>query len=562
MLPLGASRAAGESLALKKEGDEHLKGDRFAPAAECYRRALAKSPDYADACIGLGFALSEQQHYDEAERHLGHALAIDPGNADAHYILGTIARRRSDHARSIECFTRAVEIKPDFTFAYRELLAALLQAGQRREAKGVLHKAIAANPESAEFQFHLGNLLSQEQDYDNAIACYEKALSIQPASAETFKHLADALDKCGQFEQAVASYQKALWFEPNYVEAHCALGGVMRSRGRSDKAIECYNRAVALQPDSAAAHIGLGNVLESQGRLDEAVACYRRALELEPDMVVGLQYLANALVAQGANREAVALYEKVVRLDPGNPVRHLIAALSGGDTDRAPAEYVEKLFDEYAQKFDSHLVNVLSYSVPEKLAETLRPHVPPNGGKWDILDLGCGTGLSGVAIAPHARQLVGVDLSTKMLDKARERNLYQRLVQQDLLTMMQGEPESTYDVVLAADVFVYIGKLDELVTEARRLLRPGGFFAFSVESLDDLSDETFQPSDRGDYRLNVTGRYAHSKAYLSRRAAHDGFAVLATTRTQSRLDKGKPVQGYLSLWRSPTVTQPVTSSRS
>jgi predicted TPR repeat methyltransferase len=160
------------------------------------------------------------------------------------------------------------------------------------------------------------------------------------------------------------------------------------------------------------------------------------------------------------------------------------------------------LFDVYAQRFDSHLVQVLNYSVPEKLAASAALF-PSGGEKWAILDLGCGTGLSGAAIAQFARHMVGVDLSSKMLDKARERNLYARLEQLDLLAMMEAEPAASYDVVFAADVFVYLGKLDELVSQARRLLRPGGLFAFSVESLEALqtgADSTEGPR----LSLNVT----------------------------------------------------------
>jgi predicted TPR repeat methyltransferase len=429
----------------------------------------------------------------------------------------------------------------------------LFQSEQIQKAKDVLGQAISFYPESAEFQFYLGNLLSHENDYDNAVACYQKALSIQPGSAETHKNLADALRKRGQLDQAIASYQKALWFEPDFVDAHVDLGSVMQSEGQLDQAIACYERAVALTPENTAVQISLGNVLERQGRMDEAIACYQRAIALKPDLAAAHQYLGNALLERGETQDAVACFEQVVRLDPENAVKHLIAALSGRDSERAPSGYVEQLFDQYAHKFDSHLVEVLSYSVPEKLADLLRPHSNPGGEQWIVLDLGCGTGLSGVAIAPHARQLVGVDLSAKMLEKARERNLYHRLERQDLLAMMQGEAASSYDVVFAADVFVYLGKLDELVIQAQRLLHSGGLFAFSVESLEALTDGAPALSDQRDYQLNVTGRYAHSVAYLSRLAAQNGFDVLSTTNTQSRLDKGKPVQGYLALWRCQSV---------
>jgi len=553
LFPTTTSRSADESRTFKKQGDEHLKAGRLDDAAECYRRAVSISPDYVDACVGLGFVLSEQKHYGEAEPYLRHALSIDPENADAHYLRGTVANSQNDRVGAIDHFTRALEAKPDFVFAYRDLLAVSFQSGQLQKAKEVLSQAISVYPDAAEFRFYLGNLLSHEGDYDNAVGCYEKALAIQPGSAESHKNLADVLGKRGQFDQAVASYQKAIWFEPDFFDAHLALGSLVQGRGKLDQAVACYGRAVALRPEHAAAQISLGNALESLGRIDEAIASYRRAVALEPANAAAHQYLGNALVGRGATQDAVACYEQVLRLDPANAVKHLIAALSGGDSERAPSDYVERLFDDYAHSFDSHLVEVLSYSVPEKLAELLRPYEASNGEKWIVLDLGCGTGLSGAAVATLARQLVGVDLSAKMLEKARERNLYHRLEHRDLLTMMQGEAASTYDVVFAADVFVYLGKLDELVDQAQRLLRPGGLFAFSVESLEALAEAAAAPPERRDYQLNVTGRYAHSIAYLARMAAQSRFDVLSTTNTQSRLDKGKPVQGYLALWRRPPV---------
>jgi predicted TPR repeat methyltransferase len=509
------SRPVDESIAYKKQGDEHLKLDRLADAVTCYRRAVSMNPAYADACVGLGFALSEQKEYREAEQYLRQALSIDPGIADAHYILGTISKRQNDRVGSIDHFTRTLEVKPDFEFAYRDLFSAFLEGGEIQKARDIMDRAISTLPESAEFRFNLGNLLSREGEYDNAVACYQKALSIQPGSPELHKSLADALSKRGHLDQAVASYQKALWFEPNFVDAHS----------------------------------GLGRVMQSQGKLDLAIGCYRRAVALDPEIVAAHQNLGNALLERGETQDAIACYEQVVRLDPENGVKHLIAALSGLDSERAPSGYVEQLFDQYAQKFDSHLVEVLGYSDPEKLADLLRPYSEPNGEKWVILDLGCGTGLSGAAIASYSKQLVGVDLSAKMLEKAANRKLYDRLEHRDLLTMMQGEAASSYDVVFATDVFIYVGKLDDLMIHVQRLLRPGGLFAFSVESLDALMDDVAAPPERHDYRLNVTGRYAHSIAYLARMAAHNGFEVLRVTDTQNRLDKGKPVHGYLAVWR-------------
>ncbi len=165
---------------------------------------------------------------------------------------------------------------------------------------------------------------------------------------------------------------------------------------------------------------------------------------------------------------------------------------------------------------------------------------------WDVLDLGCGTGLVGVAIAPFARRLVGVDLSLKMLERARERKLYDRLEHRDLLSLMQLDPASSYDIIAAADVFVYVGKLDDVVREAARLLRVGGALVFSVEAIEATSEAT-DTAPSHDYRLLASGRYAHSAEYLRKLARDNGFGKIDLSAADIRLERGAPVRGWLTL---------------
>jgi len=194
-------------------------------------------------------------------------------------------------------------------------------------------------------------------------------------------------------------------------------------------------------------------------------------------------------------------------------------------------------------------VQALKYNMPEQIAAKLRSVEHPARGNWRVLDLGCGTGLAGIAIGADATHLVGVDLSEKMLDKANALNLYARLVRADLDAMMEREDAATYDVVVAADVFVYIGKLDGLVAHVHRLLKPGGLFAFSVEALAAGDNSTPATEPLPDYRLNETGRYAHARAYVHRLAATAGFEVLGVTDAHGRVNEGKPVPGYIGLFR-------------
>ena len=314
LLSAAAPGTADVGGAHKKEGDDHLKHDRLGEAIACYRRAIAIDPDNVDAGVALGFALSERQQYREAEQRLRHALSIDPRIADAHYILGTIAKSEGDDALSIEEYTRAIELKSDFEYAYRDLVAALIETRQFQKAKETLTSAISAFPDSAEFCFYLGNLRSQEGDNDGAVSWYRNALALYPGSAETHRNLAHVLGERGEIDESIAAYRAALSFDPTMVDAHIALGARLQGKGKPEEAAECYERAVSLQPEATAAHVQLGIILQGRGRVDKAIACFRRAIALEPGSATTHQYLGNALLERGATQEAIACYEEVATL--------------------------------------------------------------------------------------------------------------------------------------------------------------------------------------------------------------------------------------------------------
>lgn len=251
-----------------------------------------------------------------------------------------------------------------------------------------------------------------------------------------------------------------------------------------------------------------------QGRLDEALACFKQQIAINPE---------------------------------DSTAQHLIASLTGNNTEHAPHQYVEKMFNGYADNFDSHLQQTLKYDIPKKLAALVAQHLTPSAKTSSVLDLGCGTGLVGLAIAPFARQLVGVDLSAKMLEKARARNIYQRLEHSDLLTMMHHEKPLSYDVIIAADVFVYIGRLEEIFREIKRLLCTDGICAFSIEN---HAISTLGKTDYQGYLIENTGRYSHSTDYISRLAAENSLSIHESVGTQIRVQFGVPVSGHIVLLKN------------
>lgn len=478
-------------------------------------------------------------HCGSGKKYKKCCLAIDAKNSS----LVTQAAKPSSHGLNTTNVTPASQL----------LMKAvtLHQSGRLLEAETAYRSLLKNNPDDSDALHYLGLIAFQRQLYPEAIYRIEAAIKINPRVPAFHCNLGIAYKALGQFDAAVASFHEAVRLDPNFHAAHNYLGNTLKDMGLPDEAIASYRRALVLRPDFAEAHNNLGQTLRSQDLLDEAIASFRNAVQFNPYYAEAYGNLGDALRKQGHLEEALGCYQQQVKLAPENTTaQHHVASLTGNNTERAPGEYVAKVFDDYADKFDSHLVNILKYDVPKELVELITKHLPPREEKWSVLDLGCGTGLGGAAIAPYASQLVGVDLSSKMLDKARERNLYQRLECADLLPMMRAEKSASYDVVIAADVFVYLGKLDEICAEIKRLVKPGGFFAFSVEALDASPGENSGAGVQQEYHLASTGRYTHASGYISKLASANGFSVQQIADTQIRMEFGKPVPGYLVLFKA------------
>ena len=388
-----------------------------------------------------------------------------------------------------------------------------------------------------------------------AAATYRTVLTLDSRNPDALHLLGVIAHQLGNPRQAVEyisraidSCKQAVPRIPSNPVAYNNLGEAYRALGRVREAMACYEQALILRPDYAEAHYHLGLALEDLGKAQEAVVRYRNALSAKPDLVLAHYNLGTALKAQGNLDEAASCFQQVLRLEPDNDMaQYQLSSLTGQNPERAPSRYVAHLFDNHASNFDEHLVRELQYAVPENLVSLARERARDPDEKWSVLDLGCGTGLVGLAIAPYARHLVGVDLSAKMLAKARERNLYHRLEQLDLLSMMALESASSYDLVVAADVFVYLGNLQDILREAMRLLRPHGLVAFSVEALEKSASEDAREDGPKDYQLIQTGRYVHSSPYVHKLASETGFKTIDISPTRIRLEKGKPVHGWLAI---------------
>jgi predicted TPR repeat methyltransferase len=343
-------------------------------------------------------------------------------------------------------------------------------------------------------------------------------------SADTAIAQGCQLAERGDAAAAARAFQHALALAPAHAEAHFRLGLAWRDLQRLDAAAACYRRAIGLRPDYVEAHNNLGSVLQMQGQLPEALASYRQAVALQPAFGQPYLNLGRLCVALGDTANAAAAFQTAI--DRGIDVdsfRHLSNALAGATTAAAPAGYTRTLFDGFADDFDRRLVDELGYRLPAVLAARIKALQP--GNNLRVLDLGCGTGLCGSHLAGSCSSLTGIDLSPAMLAKARARQLYDVLVEQDIAGWLRTAPAAAFDVVIAADVLIYIGELNEIFGAVARALAPGGLFLFSIEL---VAGE--------DFRLQTSGRYAHAPDYIRRLAATTGLGEVESFAQHIRGD--------------------------
>ena len=346
--------------------------------------------------------------------------------------------------------------------------------------------------------------------------------------------------QAGRLQQAEKNFAGALALVPGRPSVLTNLGAVRLKLGRAEEAVVLLQEVLAQEPDNAQALGHCGTALAELGRTAEALPYFERAVAADPTLAGVWILRGTALRELGRLPEAAQAYrEALARGGDSELVRYYLAGLQQGQAPHhAPRQYVEALFDGYAQGFDAHLVQGLRYDAPAVLTQRLAAQ----GRRWhNALDLGCGTGLCGPHLRAMADRVTGVDLSANMLEKAAALQVYDALEQADVTEFLATTRE-TFDLVVAADVFVYVGALDDVFAAVAQRLAPGGSFCFTVE--ESAGEEV---------ALRSSLRYAHSQAGILRLSQANGLEVSAIERRPVREEQRVPIPGLFAwLTRRPS----------
>lgn len=375
--------------------------------------------------------------------------------------------------------------------------------------------------------------LHENDQIDAAIDAYKELLTIVPASPLLHFNCGLAFYELQDFVQAEQHYHHASTINPEDSDIHYNRGLNFRRLSKFKEASVSFEHAFKLGDTSVDTLYNLALCHQDLEDYSEAGRVYTLILSQDPDHLSSINNYAYLCHKAGDIEKAKTLYSHLLKLNPRHQAaKHMLNSLSGHTPESAPLEYVKAVFNNYAKDFEQSLVENLHYRTPKALWDQYCS-VLPDDSRDSCLDLGCGTGLGGEQFRQCCNTFIGVDISEEMLKVANTKDLYTMLIKDDILHFLQNTTEK-YDLILAADVFTYMGNLEKIFMACCSTITKNGLFLFSVE---EATQEHFE--------LKQTGRFGHSVDYIETLCKKTGWKVLARHNSKLRKDKGEWIMGHL-----------------
>ena len=540
-------------------------------AEKIYREIIAAEPKNHDVLHLLSILLAQRKDFLNAHYFIERALAITPNSPTFHNSMGNILKNLNQHEGAISHYKTALQLQPDNASVHNNLGNVFYHMEKIDEAKEHYYEAIRLRPQYVDAYYNLSLVLIKQDSVSEASKNLRMILQIQPGHDKAHGSLAYLLQMQGEFDQAMHHYQKALEGNDDNVLSHHNLGVILTNKGRYYDAIPHFKKTLDLQPEHVEALSNLGSIFMLQRKaaealpyffllarlthdfdayynlgviyielssFDEAVIYFEKALKILPNDFATNINLGVIHLQRRDFDKAESYYLQAHNLQPNNEeVSYILAAIGQkSEQSKAPAGYVKNLFDQYAPYFDKHL-EMLGHEVPQLLFDAVQNVVGRKESDLMVLDLGCGTGMSGAKFKSSARRLIGIDLSEKMLEIAQSKNIYTDLRLGAIEDVVIGF--SDLDVIIASDTLVYFGDLMDIFSKCHLALKDGGVFAFTVEE----SGKSYP------YELQRSARFAHSGKYINEIATQNNFVILQSDKIVLRKHGDDLIEGRLFLLR-------------
>lgn len=515
----------------------------YTDAIVCFKNALRLQPNSANCLNHLASALKNVGQLGSAKSYFLQALAIEENYAEAHHNLANLYYQEQNYPLAIQHYLRALELKPNYVEALHHLALSYLKQQDKLNARKHFEALLPYEKQNGLAHQYLGMIAFELDELDQAIYHFEQILQQDPLCVDAHLNLAAALLKNQQAKLAVEHYRIALQIEPDNPVILPYLAAALLEAKYYPEAIQCYYELLTNDPDCFDAHYNLAVIFMSKRKWDNAFYHLQLAVKLQPENASAQHNMATVCLKLHKKSAAIEHFQAALAIDPHNEVaQYLLEALTGVSSHQAaPIAYVRRLFDNYAEQFDEELLTQLNYKVPQLMTQMLQPHLATMTA-MHILDLGCGTGLSGEPIKAYASMLMGVDISNAMIQLAAKKGIYDQLIVADIAQFLSTAAPQSFDVILAADTLVYFGELTTLFQSCARVLRPMGLFAFTLEC-----------SEIGTYVLQENGRYGHHHDYVVKQLTDVDLTAVIEKTIILRTQNGAPVHGWLFIYRKNTI---------
>jgi tetratricopeptide (TPR) repeat protein len=276
-----------------------------------------------DEQIEAALSLHRAGQLDAAAKAYRHILLQYPEDIDALHLLGALMVQMGDAQGGLALIDKAIALDPNCAEFHnnRGLILAALEKVE--EAIAAYRRAIEINPNFAEAQNNLGNALVKIDRLEEAQIAFRRALGLRPDDPSAHRNLGIVLHRQHRFDEAIIAYQAVLRLQPGFAEAHSNLGAALRKIGKTEQAVEAFLAAIAIDGTCVDAHTNLGAALHDLGRFDQAIAEYQTAISLNPDHFEAILNLGIALEAHGEPDQAIQAFRRALALQPRSYEAHL-----------------------------------------------------------------------------------------------------------------------------------------------------------------------------------------------------------------------------------------------
>ncbi|MBC8225532.1 MAG: tetratricopeptide repeat protein [Gammaproteobacteria bacterium] len=521
-------------------GIAYAQQEKFTEAKSCFETALKYNPDEPSFYNNYANLLKKLGRSDDARFNFLESLKRQPYNPVAHNNMGTLLFNCGEIGAAIGHYNQALSQKPDYIEAMYNLGIAYLR--QEKPAIKLAIKALQRTLTLEDNHFsankQLGQLLHQEDDFAQAIIHYRKSLATNPDDAHTCHLLGTALLANNEDQAGLAYFEKAYDLNSTLSDLNHNLAAVYLTKQQYQKALTHWLKHLETEKDIST-YFNVAVTYFYLGRYNEAINYYQEVLKIDPNYLNAHINLGVINLQTNNKKTAKVHYQKALSLSADNAeIKYIIAAIDQENISKykqPPSIFIKNLFDQYAPYFDHHLQNILDYKTPAAIVKMLQVELNPKENSLNILDLGCGTGLSGQALKPYSQKLIGIDISENMINYCQSKQIYDKLITADVNSAIT-EFENI-DLITLVDTLPYIGDLENILTKIHQSLIPGGHVIMSTEITYDV-----------EFKLQASARFAHNPNYISALCKKLHFKQVSQEKVELRFHQDKKINGIIFLF--------------